>query len=269
MLPARALSWLIQAGQGAASAAHTRIVDGLRASSNLLFPPVCAFCGASLDPALPPRPLLCGACKARLIAPRRAACRRCASPLPQFWGQSDRCPRCRNRRYYFDRAEALGDYRGHLRQAVLWMKRHPYEPLTRAVGALLADLVSSELEPWQPDVVIPVPMHWWRRLKRGTNTARVLSAAVAQQLALPMSAGVLRCRRKSRKQGTLRPDERLRNIRGAFCISSGYDITDKRVLLIDDILTTGATASEAARMLRRAGAAGVAVAVVARGIGHL
>jgi len=162
----------------------------------------------------------------------------------------------------------LGDYRSYLRQAVLWMKRHPYEPLTRAVGVLLAERVASELGQWQPNLVIPVPMHWWRRLKRGTNTARVLAGAVAQRLALPMSTKVLRCRRKSRKQGTLRPDERLRNIRGAFCISSGYDITDKRLLLIDDILTTGATASEAARMLRRAGAAGVAVAVVARGIGQ-
>lgn len=269
MHPARALTWLIQTTQGAAGAAQTRVADGLRASSNLLFPPCCAFCGEGLDGASPLRVMLCGACVARLVAPRRTACRRCASPLPLLWGDLNRCPRCLDRRYFFDRAEALGDYRGHMRQAVLWMKRHHYEPLTRAVGLLLAERVFNELGSWEPDLVIPVPMHWWRRLKRGTNTARVLGGAVAQRLALPMSTQVLRCRRKSRKQGTLRPAERLRNIRGAFCISRGYDITDKRVLLIDDILTTGATASEAARMLRRAGAAGVAVAVVARGIGHL
>ena len=147
------------------------------------------------------------------------------------------------------------------------MKRYPHEPLTEAVGVLLGQRLAVELPAWRPDVVVPVPMHWMRRVQRGTNTARVLGGTVARELGLPMVGGVLRCRRKSRKQGMLRPGERFRNVRGAFRVSSGYDITDKRVLLVDDILTTGATASEAARMLREAGAAVIAVAVVARGTG--
>jgi predicted amidophosphoribosyltransferase len=78
---------------------------------------------------------------------------------------------------------------------------------------------------------------------------------------------MLRCTRLLRKQGTLLPSARFSNVRGAFKITTGYDINDCHVLLVDDILTTGATASEAARVLRRGGAAIVSVAVIARGVG--
>ncbi len=269
MRPAFALSWFLRSGERAAGATHTGIVNTLRASGNLLFPPACTFCGIRLEGGgAAHSAMLCEACVARLVGPLRPACSRCANPLPHLGGPSKCCARCVDRRYYFDRAAALGEYRSHLRQAVIWMKRYPYEPLTLAIGGLLAERIASELALWQPDLVVPVPMHWWRRLRRGTHTARLLGGVVARQLSLPLLAQVLHCRRKSRKQGTLRPDERFRNVRGAFSISSAYDITDRRVLLVDDILTTGATASEAARLLRQAGAASVAVAVVARGTGQ-
>ncbi len=267
MRPVRALNWLVRAGQAATVAVHTGIVSSWHASSNLLFPPSCSFCGENLPPMPCGQPALCTACHQRFVADAKPCCTRCASPVPQRWGDQPRCSRCRDRRYYFDYAVALGLYQSELRQAVLWMKRHPYEPLTRALGTLLADHIAERVGEWNIDLVVPVPMHWWRRLRRGTNTARLLGESVSRRLALPLSVRVLRCRRKSLKQGTLRPLERFRNVRGAFRISSGYDITDKRVLLIDDILTTGATASEAARVLRQAGAQTVAVAVVARGTG--
>ncbi len=148
------------------------------------------------------------------------------------------------------------------------MKRLSFEPLTHAMGLLLAEHVAQQWQGLNLDVVVPVPMHWWRRFKRGTHTAGVLAGAVAQQLNVPLAGQLLRCRHKLLKQGTLRPSERFRNMHGAFRFSSGYDITDKYVVLIDDIMTTGATASEAARILRRSGASEVAVAVVARGIGQ-
>ena len=193
---------------------------------------------------------------------------RCASPLPERWDDRYSCPRCYTRQYQFDRAEALGDYQSEFQQAVLSMKRLRYEPLTRAMGQLLARHVADRLDSWGVECVVPVPMHFWRRLRRGTHTAHVLGVQVAQLLQRPLAGRTLVCRRKSLKQGTLSPAERFRNMRSAFSITAGYDITEKRVLLVDDIMTTGATASEAARTLRRAGAAAVAVAVVARGTGR-
>jgi ComF family protein len=162
---------------------------------------------------------------------------------------------------------ALGDYHTQLQQAVIWMKQLAHEPLTFAMAHLLADCAAS-LADDPLDLVVPVPMHPWRRLKRGTQPSLILGSQIARRLGLPLAERLLYCRRKSLKQGTLSPTERFKNRRGAFSISPGYDITDRHVLLVDDILTTGATASEAARILRRSGAATVVVAVVARGIGR-
>lgn len=265
MDPVRAAGWLQQLGKQSAGIAHTRIVDSMRAVSNLLFPPCCTFCQAELTPA-PCDPLLCHRCHQLFTRPRHA-CLRCASPLPAQWPGHLACPRCRQHRYQFERALALGEYRDQIQQAVLLMKRLAHEPLTHAVGQILADRVLAELGEWEPDWIVPIPMHFWRRLQRGTQTSHILGAPIASLLGRPLPKRLLYCRRKSRKQGTLSVAERFRNMRGAFSISSGYDITDSRVLLVDDILTTGATASEAARVLRRGGAAAVAVAVVARGVG--
>ena len=102
---------------------------------------------------------------------------------------------------------------------------------------------------------------------RGTHPAAVLAEYLAQTIGVPCNRGLLSSRRKTRKQGTLTPSERLRNVRGAFRVSAGYDITDAHLLLVDDIMTTGATVSESARQLKRAQAASVTVAVVARGTG--
>ena len=148
------------------------------------------------------------------------------------------------------------------------MKRTTFEPLTHSMGILLADQVRTWYRDLDVDLIVPIPMHWWRRLRRGAHPAHLLATTVGQSVSLPVHSQLLKCRRKASKQGTLRPNERFKNVRDAFCISSAYDITDANILLIDDIMTTGATASEAARVLRRAGARAVCVAVVARGVGR-
>lgn len=111
-------------------------------------------------------------------------------------------------------------------------------------------------------------MHWTRRVVRGTNSPEILAACVAKGLNLPLAMGVLRRRRNTELQPHLRPAERFANVRGAFEIGSEYDMAQARVLLVDDVLTTGATSSEAAKVLKRAGAAMVAVAVLARAEGN-
>lgn len=238
-----------------------------RALGQLMFPPACAYCGAALDEQPVGRPCLCGDCLAVLVGGGQRACRYCASPLPRLWPDEVRCPRCRRRRFHFSRAVTVGVYRDELRQAVVAMKRPAYEPLTYSMGLLLADVVVAQLAVHRVDLIVPVPMHWRRRLSRGTFPAHLLAQVVGGVLRRPVAAGLLGCRRKVRKQGTLRPHERLRNVRGAFSISAGYAITEANVLLVDDVMTTGATANEAARMLRQAGAGDVFVAVVARGVG--
>lgn len=266
MFVARATTWLRRVYPEVASVVCRRFVGGVRAANDLLFPPCCVFCRRDLRPNVG-QPLLCQRCIDRFSLPRRA-CQRCASPLPDYWNEQAYCPSCQRRAYYFERVEALGEYGSELKQAVLWMKRLPFEPLTLAMGRVLGRHVAVNLATWRPDSVVPVPMHFWRRIRRGVQPSRILAGQVARSVGVPLAERLLRCRRNVRKQGTLSPDARFRNVRGAFSISAGYDINEKRLLLVDDIMTTGATASEAARVLRKAGAASVAVAVVARGVGR-
>jgi ComF family protein len=232
---------------------------------DLLLPPACNFCGAEL-PSLAEPPLLCFACRQAFRTLRESVCRRCAAPTGPDHREDD-CPRCRDRRYHFQAAMALGVYQGPLREAVIRMKQSAHESLTLSMGYLLADQFRETLTESAPDLLVPVPAHWLKRVWRGGNGPDLLVEAMGKRLRVPSADDVIRCRRRTQKQGTLLPSERVANVRDAFAFNSEYDIVGSHVLLVDDIMTTGSTASEAARTLRRAGAARVTVAVVARGVG--
>jgi ComF family protein len=143
-------------------------------------------------------------------------------------------------------------------------KHTAHEPLALALGQRLAETIRLRPLSKRPDLVAAVPIHWVRRLWRGTNAAEILARSVARQLNVRPATGLLVCRRNLRRQATLTPVERRRNVRGAFRTSRFWRITGCSVLLVDDVMTTGATAHEAARALLAAGAASVFVATVSR-----
>ena len=234
-------------------------------ATDLLLPPICNFCGREL-PSPGSQPLLCDACREGFISLDTAVCPRCAAPVSEVHAGED-CPRCRGRRYSFRSATALGVYRSVLRDAVIRMKQRVHEPLTLSMGHLLAEHICDRLWQSRPDLLVSVPAHWIKRIARGANGPDLLVEAIGRRLTVPAASDLLFLRRKTQKQGTLLPSERFANVRDAFGSNSGYDIRDARVVLVDDIMTTGATASEAAKTLRRAGAKEVDVAVVARGVG--
>jgi ComF family protein len=182
------------------------------------------------------------------------------------------CARCHTRNYYFESATALGVYQGALRLAVRRMKRPAFEPLTYAVGNLLSERVADWTSGAPVDLVVPVPMHWTRRMLRGANTAEVLADAVARGLGVESRSRLVICGRVTKKQGLLAPAERFANVRQAFRMAKNgaknSAVAGARILVVDDVMTTGATASEVARVLRRAQAASVRVAVVGRGVGR-
>jgi len=113
-----------------------------------------------------------------------------------------------------------------------------------------------------------VPMHWRRRWQHGTNSAALLAEQLARRLRVPLAVGLLRRDRNTLPQFSLPPSERPANVRSAFSVRPSYHLDRACVLVVDDILTTGATCSEASRVLRRAGATHVAVAVVGRTVHH-
>lgn len=237
----------------------------LTACAELLFPPVCLLCAQETSTR---QSRICVPCQQKLNTDRALRCPRCAKPLPQYSIRSaSGCGSCRDKRWRFDRTIALGIYGDSVRELVLRLKQSRHEALCLATGELLANQIRRELEGKLPDLVAPVPMHWWRKLLRGTNDAELLAESVARQLGIPFRAGLLRCLRPTRKQGTLLPTERKRNIRGAYAVHRRAKVSGAHVLVVDDVMTTGATANELAKVLRRAGAPEVSIAVVARGIG--
>jgi ComF family protein len=236
------------------------------AGVNLLFPPECQGCGAALivegesaDASF------CSTCLAELVW-RGPGCVRCAAPVPEVAAGRPDCALCRDASFPFQSASALGPYRGPLMEAVLNMKHQHSAALGISMGRLLADRVVEQVAE-RMDLVIPMPMHWLRRIRRVNNPAEMLAEAVARRLEASLARGALRFRRAIRRQSGLRPRERIVNVKDAFAATSRWDLKGAAIVLVDDVMTTGATCSEASRMLLDAGAAKVWAAVAARGTG--
>ena len=209
----------------------------LTLGTDLWLPPACNFCGADL-PSLAEPPLFCGPCRQAFLTLQGPVCRRCAAPKGPGQVEED-CPRCRDRRYHFQAALAMGVYQGPLRDAVIRMKQRVHEALTLSMGYLLAERVREGLADAPPDLLVPVPTHWLKRLWRGFNGPDLLVEAVGRRLGVPSADDVICCRRRTRKQGTLMPSERVANMRDAFAFNADYDIGGAHLLLVDDIMTTG------------------------------
>jgi len=147
------------------------------------------------------------------------------------------------------------------------MKHHEQEHLAMALGRRLAAVLADRPFPESPELIVPIPMHWLTRLLRGTSAAETLARSLATATSIPVAGDLLYCRQLLKKQGMLLATERQTNVRGAFAASRRYNIAGARILLVDDVITTGATCDSAAHVLLKAGAAAVYAISVARGTG--
>ena len=234
-----------------------------RPGLDLLCPPRCGVCGE--EPAAEPASAagaapvvgVCAAC-VRGLVDRDDRCLRCGGRC----ADGRECPRCRRQRPALDGVVVLGAYGDDpLRTAVLRAKRPGGEPVAAALGRLLVSRHRETLAGWRCDAVVPVPMHWSRRALRGTSAATEIAAQVAADMQLPPRA-LLRRVRATRMQNELPFEERPANVHGAFRSRRG--VAGLRILLVDDVVTTGGTLAECRRTLVAAGAASVHAAAAAR-----
>ena len=202
------------------------------------------------------------------------ACSRCGDVLDSLGlsGFSNLCRSCRLAPPPFTRAVSFGLYEGRMRDAIQALKYNRLHAASSRLGRLLAQSI-AQLAGEAPTelLVVPVPLHRSKHAARGFNQARALAREAIQQLRrthpewkLTLAPSALMRLRATESQAGLTPRQRRINVRGAFSVSDHSAVTLKHVLLVDDILTTGATARSAARALAQAGAASIWVATLAR-----
>jgi ComF family protein len=225
-----------------------------------LYPSACWFCGKHITERVP---LACDECVHELTHDAHPTCPRCSSTVGPHVFLDRGCPACRSQPFAFHHAVRMGPYEGLLREAILRMKTTTGEDIAEVLGTLWAKQVARRLGDESFDYVVPVPLHWWRRWRRGFNQSEMIARCAAQELRLPCRSDVLRCIRRTGEQKRLSPTQRRENVRDAF--RAARLPAGSRVLLVDDVMTTGATAHEAARALRGAGANRIVVAILAHG----
>lgn len=224
----------------------------------MVWPPGCLACGADVsDPYA-----LCTPCWGALGLISMAGCERCARPLAVGAGQGLQCEDCARLRMAWNRGRAATLYGGSARTLVLALKHGDRAEIARPMAGWMRQAGRDVL--MQADIVVPVPLYWTRRLKRRLNQSAELSRRIARAEGVAHGSGVLLRTRATDSQRGRSFEQRQRNVRGAFALAKGADVAGKRVVLVDDVMTTGATLNAGATILRNAGAANVDVLVFAR-----
>ena len=207
---------------------------------------------------------LCETCAQALTPRRQSRCPRCALRLGPHVSAEPRCAHCRTRTFRFASARALFTYDGPVRAQIHAAKFQRQYAVARDLAATFARGISREDLPPDTALIAPVPMFWWDRRFRGLNLAEELARALADARHVEHDPRLLRQLRPARPQFTLSPAARDFNVQGLFAVRAATPLDGRTLLLVDDVMTTGATASECARVLRDAGAKAVHVAVLAR-----
>jgi len=222
-----------------------------------LYPLGCRLCSAALDEDT----LACAAHPLELdrASPR---CGRCAAELAPALPDGELCPACRREAPAFERALCIGSYRSGLSEWLLAFKHGGRRDLALPLAALLAARLSAA---GARGLLVPVPLHPLRHFERGYDQAALLAHELGQRTGLRTYAGLARTR-ATRPQGSALSLSRVANVSGAFRLRrfARRALAGQEVWLVDDVLTSGSTADECARVLLRAGALRVGVALAAR-----
>jgi ComF family protein len=258
--------------------------DWLIAALDLVFPPFCPVCRDRLGAGR--RDPLCGACWQAIPRIGPPLCQICGLPLPRALGAGlergpaqvprppgdldvgRRCGPCRSRPPGYAYARAAAPFGEVLREALHAFKFGGKRAVVRPLGDLLAEAGAA----WPPargaDLLVPVPLHPDRQRQRGFNQAALLTERLGRLWGVALAAHALVRTAPTPAQTGLSGEDRRRNVRGAFAVPRPATVAGRSVLLVDDVLTTGATADACARALRGAGAAEVGVLTVARAFGR-
>jgi len=230
---------------------------------DLLYPPLCRSCRRRI-PEHDGRNF-CDECWKQIEFIREPTCRICGASLEDYLPEGRKCPWCPLEEIAFDQAAAVARYDGVLREAIHWFKFRYKVGLKASLGKLMLQGLEDHYSAERFEVIVPVPLHWWRRRQREFNQAYLLAEPLAKAREIPLLEQLIVRRRRTRPQSRIvsHPDRR-RNIAGAFAVREPDTLRGKSVLLVDDLYTSGSTVNECARVLKEAGAKRVCVLTLAR-----
>ncbi|MEK7235247.1 MAG: ComF family protein [Nitrospirota bacterium] len=244
---------------------HTqaRLIGWCRQALRFVLPVECLTCGHSLG--ADPVPFFCTTCWQNIRPLHQPACARCdqpfVSPAATTYAPDHQCQDCQQRPPAFQRAWTLFPYLPPLREAICSFKYRGKHTLARPLARLMIGALPREID---VDMIIPVPLHPARLRAREFNQSLLLADQLGRHLARPVSATHLVRITATDPQTTLTRQARLRNLRKAFDVRRPQDLTEKRILLLDDVFTTGTTLNECAKALRKAGTGPVFALTLAR-----
>jgi competence protein ComFC len=237
------------------------ITQALEPLVSLFYPPHCALCGEATGT----RRHLCSSCLTSTRRIERPFCETCSEPFFGAVTGKFACPNCEGRQFHFSHAVTAYRSRGAVREFVHRFKYDGAFYLRHQLAEWLEQALEDDRMIAQPvDALVPVPLHPARQREREFNQADVLATIVARAVRLPVNRALRRIRYTT-TQTRLDRHERMENLRNAFTLHKDAPVRGKHLVLVDDVLTTGSTLDECARVLCKAGAASVRAITVARG----
>lgn len=237
------------------------------AIASVLFPSECRLCDALLTRAT--RLPICDSCLQSFPQLPADVCERCGQPWSPEAAEEDSsasCRECRERGFAFDAARSFGLYQGNLARAIILLKYEQLEPLGAWFARRLQELARNLPEKFAADVIVPVPLHRTRQKERGFNQVDLFGRPLARRLRLPYRPVLLKRERPRPEKHLLHYEERWEAVRGAFAIREGGQVDNSRILLLDDVMTSGATLDACSRALRAANAKSVLGLTIARAV---
>ena len=237
------------------------------AVASVVFPSGCRLCEELLTRA--DRLPLCDACLLSFRKISGEVCARCGQPWSHSGAPAEPgavCNECNARGFAFDAARSFGIYEETLARAIVLLKYEQIEPLGIWFAGRLREVYASLPEELAVDVVVPVPLHRTRQRERGFNQVDLFGRPLARKLGLPYRPVLLKRERPRPEKHLLHFEERWDAVRGAFVIRKGSRVDNLRILLLDDVMTSGATLDACSRALREAGAGSVVGLTIARAV---
>ncbi|MBZ4647253.1 MAG: hypothetical protein PWR27_2089 [Petroclostridium sp.] len=231
---------------------------------DLIFPPKCIFCNTILSPGVELE--ICMECYDKIPFIQGKVCNTCSQPIDTPYGP-EQCMDCRDAHHYFKQNISPCEYKGIIREAIVKFKFFGKKHYAKTLGQLMLKKIKQMTNLPTFDIIIYTPLHEKRLSERGFNQAKLLAEIISQELGCRLGENILLKVKETLPQSKLTRQQRQENIKNVFQISDKNIVQGMKVLLVDDVYTTGMTVNECSKLLKKAGAKEIFVVTAAIGKG--